>query len=70
MSAPAPDTEHDTLYGLSSVARFAGVSQTEAKRLIGIGELPTFDIGTIICGSKARLREWRVSRERNAGGAQ
>jgi hypothetical protein len=55
--------KHDTFFGLSAVARFAGVSETEAKRLIGTGELPVFLAGKLICGSKAALREWRAGRK-------
>jgi hypothetical protein len=59
----ASEVKRDTLFGLSAVARFAGVSETEAKRLIQISELPTFDIGTMVCGSKMKLRQWRANRK-------
>lgn len=61
MSASNP---HDVLYGISTVARFAGVTVGEAKRLIAAGELPAFEIGTMVCGSKAEIRAWREKRER------
>jgi hypothetical protein len=60
----ASPNPHDVLYGLATVARFAGISIEEAKQLIASSELPTFEIGTMVCGSKAELRAWRAKRER------
>lgn len=60
----ASDNNYDTLYGLSTVARFVHLTEDEAERLIEAGELPAFRIGKVICGSKVDLRSWRKKRER------
>jgi hypothetical protein len=59
----AASNTHDVLYGVATVARFAGLPIEEAKRLITAGDLPTFEIGTMVCASKIELRAWRMRRE-------
>jgi excisionase family DNA binding protein len=64
----ASSMKGDTLYGVSTIARFLGKPELEVRRLVETGELPVFMTGKLICGSKTKLREWRVDREEMAGG--
>jgi hypothetical protein len=62
-----PD-EDDLLYGFPAIAEFLKISTRQAEHLRDKHNLPTFNVGRIVCARPAALRTWL--REREASGGQ
>lgn len=56
-----PESDGDLLYGVPAIANHLGMTHAQIYHLHKENRIPTYKMGSKVCASKTKLKEWSLA---------